>query len=629
MTSTKKKPQWISSSFGDFAATQAIKPKSAPTKRKKNGHFVQEPDSNANSALLPWSEKHKPLKETDLSVHKAKIAEVKDWLLSHLCSQRDKNHGSILVLTGPAGAGKSATIDVLSKDLNIELQEWSNPATTTNEEYTMWKDFRILQTDSQRKQFQDFLLRANKYCSLSLSGQEPSNSAHGRKIIVVEDIPNALYRNVKDFHDILRQFQATSRNPLVFIISDSYVGESSLHRLFPKKAQLDLRINCINFNAVTNTNLVKCLTKIVNTESQLNNINVPSKDALDLLISSNAGDIRACINSLQFYCTNEYYSGKPHAGDSLKNSTAKKSTSKEKSSKAKKQIAESDGGSLLMGKDTSLFLFKALGKILYCKREAVPDSEKSKQLPRHLQVHTRDRLLISPEEITEKTHTDKETFNLYLHQNYLDFYQNIDAVANASDWFSIADYVTTQWSTRDLMKNYGSSLATRGVIFANHQKSTSSTGAVSRGWKPLNKPQWFHAFKEGNSNKRTAEDLFYDMRHPAVDLHTEVLPYLAKINVSLRTPSHISFVQMISRFNINSYRPSATLGQMENATTDIDDMGTEVDSKMVPKQDDENSVTLSQLGVETQGSCEESDSFEENLIEDFSDDDDLADFLLM
>ena len=58
-------------------------------------------------------------------------------------------------------------------------------------------------------------------------------------------------------------------------------------------------------------------------------------------------------------------------------------------------------------------------------------------------------------------------------------------------------------------------------------------------------------------------------------------------------------------------------------------MGTEVDSKPVPKQDDENSVTLSQLGVETQGSCEESDSFEENLIEDFSDDDDLADLLLM
>ena len=36
-------------------------------------------------------------------------------------------------MTGPAGAGKSATVEVLSKDLDIELQEWSNPSTTTNE----------------------------------------------------------------------------------------------------------------------------------------------------------------------------------------------------------------------------------------------------------------------------------------------------------------------------------------------------------------------------------------------------------------------------------------------------------------------------------------------------------------
>ena len=64
----------------------------------------------------------------------------------------------------------------------------------------------------------------------------------------------------------------------------------------------------------------------------------------------------------------EYYSGKRIAGDSVKNSNTKKSSSKEKSSKSKKQLAESDGGCLLMGKDTSLFLFKALGKILYCKR---------------------------------------------------------------------------------------------------------------------------------------------------------------------------------------------------------------------------------------------------------------------
>ena len=31
------------------------------------------------------------------------------------------------MLTGPAGAGKTATIHVLVKELHAEVQEWSNP----------------------------------------------------------------------------------------------------------------------------------------------------------------------------------------------------------------------------------------------------------------------------------------------------------------------------------------------------------------------------------------------------------------------------------------------------------------------------------------------------------------------
>ena len=44
-----------------------------------------------------------------------------------------QDHSNILLLTGPAGAGKSATIDVLKRDLNFEVQEWSMPVTNTSE----------------------------------------------------------------------------------------------------------------------------------------------------------------------------------------------------------------------------------------------------------------------------------------------------------------------------------------------------------------------------------------------------------------------------------------------------------------------------------------------------------------
>lgn len=37
----------------------------------------------------------------------------------------------MLLLTGPAGAGKTATVHVLASELGLELQEWINPVTDT------------------------------------------------------------------------------------------------------------------------------------------------------------------------------------------------------------------------------------------------------------------------------------------------------------------------------------------------------------------------------------------------------------------------------------------------------------------------------------------------------------------
>ena len=37
----------------------------------------------------------------------------------------------MLLLTGPAGAGKTATVHVLANELDFELQEWINPVSDT------------------------------------------------------------------------------------------------------------------------------------------------------------------------------------------------------------------------------------------------------------------------------------------------------------------------------------------------------------------------------------------------------------------------------------------------------------------------------------------------------------------
>lgn len=46
----------------------------------------------------------------------------------------------------------------------------------------------------------------------------------------------------------------------------------------------------------------------------------------------------------------------------------------------------------------------------------------------------------------ERSKMSGEFFNLYLHQNFLDFFQDVEDVARASKYLSDADLLTTEWS---------------------------------------------------------------------------------------------------------------------------------------------------------------------------------------
>ena len=43
-----------------------------------------------------------------------------------------KNGNGVLLLTGPPGSGKTATLRVLAKELGVEIQEWVNPSVQSN-----------------------------------------------------------------------------------------------------------------------------------------------------------------------------------------------------------------------------------------------------------------------------------------------------------------------------------------------------------------------------------------------------------------------------------------------------------------------------------------------------------------
>ena len=75
---------------------------------------------------------------------------MKTWLDFSL---RAKNPG-ILLMIGPPGSGKTATIKVLAQEMNCYVQEWSNPL--ENIEYSKDQPSEIPYV-SQSKSFNNFI----------------------------------------------------------------------------------------------------------------------------------------------------------------------------------------------------------------------------------------------------------------------------------------------------------------------------------------------------------------------------------------------------------------------------------------------------------------------------------------
>lgn len=104
----------------------------------------------------------------------------------------------MLLITGPAGSGKTATVRVVAKEMKYELVEWitpvdvdlvrSAPSLAYNED-NMYRE-------SQVDIFKQFLFKSSRYSSLFDSVQ--------RRLILVEDFPNVFVRDSGGFEDILQ-----------------------------------------------------------------------------------------------------------------------------------------------------------------------------------------------------------------------------------------------------------------------------------------------------------------------------------------------------------------------------------------------------------------------------------------
>ncbi|XP_010074590.1 PREDICTED: cell cycle checkpoint protein RAD17-like, partial [Pterocles gutturalis] len=288
---------------------ESSKPKVLPRKRAKSSSVDlpcnKSRQNRSQSRDESWVDRYKPETQNDLAVQKKKIEEVETWLKVHVFQRQPKQGGSVLLLTGPAGCGKTATIEIVAKDLGIQVQEWTNPISLgfTKEDlrdiFDHDSNLHTFPSQAQAVLFQDFLLRANKYNKLQMFGETSEND---KKLILIEDIPNQFYRDPSSLHEILRRFVRTSRCPLIFIISDNFSGDSNQRLLFPTEILEELCISSISFKPVAPTNMMKVLNRIAATEASTSGEKNCALDrtSLELLCRGCSGDIRSAINSLQF-----------------------------------------------------------------------------------------------------------------------------------------------------------------------------------------------------------------------------------------------------------------------------------------------------------------------------------------
>ena len=424
--------------------------------------------------LRPWTEKYGPHNLEELVVHHKKVGNVRNWLEVVL---NGKNPQKLLVLKGPAGAGKTTTVSLLSKVLGFKVVEWKNPSASdfTSDDYV-----------SVSSLLEDFMSRAGRYGGLELVHDRPERQDTGnaeteksedeRRVVMLEDLPSVTGRfstGLMNFRNNILQYLAehTKPNhstfqerqssrcvaPIVLVISESFVSTANAsenytaHRILGHEILHHPGTSVIEFNPVAPTFINKALNLVLKKSSQGSvATETPGPHVLQRL--SEMGDVRSAVSTLEFACSRAFSGAGP-----MDRKLDIKSKPRAKKSKAdiKKQPTSSEENavlSLISSRETTLGLFHSVGKVVYNKR-AGDDGSSTTTTTRagdpDDQPSSDDRPPIETnlDYLQDLSGTDTSTFLSALHENYVlscnsssgDSEDTLDSIYGCVDSLSDAD----------------------------------------------------------------------------------------------------------------------------------------------------------------------------------------------
>ncbi len=352
----------------------------------------------------------------------------------------------LLILKGPSGAGKTATILMLAKAMGVDISEWKNP---------IGSEFSSEAYLSMSAHFEDFLGRSGKYNNLVLADTNDdvpatpscSTDAVGKKrkdrIILMEEFPNTFQSTsiaLRSFRSSVLQYLASTApsvgtsvakqqdqnpnvTPLVMIITETQSTTTTAasdsftaHRLLGAQLSNHPCVSTIEFNPIASTYLTKGLDLVVQKEArQSGRRRIPGPAALKKL--GEVGDIRSAIGTLEFLCL------RGQDEDDWGGRVASKAKKGANNSSALTKL-EKDSLDMVSQRESTLGLFHAVGKVVYNKRDdfagRAAAGEPPTQPPQHLSEHVRPRIAqVSADELIDETGTDIVTFIAALHENFV------------------------------------------------------------------------------------------------------------------------------------------------------------------------------------------------------------------
>ncbi|THF93879.1 hypothetical protein TEA_004903 [Camellia sinensis var. sinensis] len=268
-----------------------------------------------------WVDKYKPRSLEELAVHKKKVEEVKLWFEEKLRKQKEEFCNNVLLITGHAGVGKSATVHVIASHLGATVCEWETPIPTIWQEHLHNSNSGMHYT-SKLDEFENFVERIRKYGLIPSSFNGGSQTSN---ILLIDDLPLAngkvAYERLNRCLHLLVQ---SALIPTVILITECGKDESSDHsprNLEELQLSLQRAGACkVAFNPITVNSIKKTLSRLCREE----HCNVDAEQ-VDLIARASGGDIRHAITSLQYFCV------KPHLRRSLTFSSGTPTYLKERS----------------------------------------------------------------------------------------------------------------------------------------------------------------------------------------------------------------------------------------------------------------------------------------------------------